>query len=729
MKHASLQKLSAMLLAILLFNTALINSASSQEPLGTKTATFPPAHDAQLVQDSLYILLEDKLVSLATDQTEWAAIFSFSEYPDLNWYSTLLFSDNASLYLLDSLTQAVYRLDGTKLEPLVTLDISKLAKTPDNGSQNVAFECPIIQDGFLYALCTEFTHDSKGLYRFSLESGEGSEISISGSMFQEIVSYRDGQLLGLDYNTRTLVAIDAATGKAVDVLGTTSGYSVGAIAYDSVNDTVYSLCDAEVVQWIGGKPVTIGYLPTGAASDAIYVGMWSNQYTFVDSTGIYACDTVAQAGRMRPLTIWSEVGGLLNSKLISGFMLLYPQTPVIVRGTAGENPQEKISTVNMTRDTSVDIFAVTSQRTDAKKIFSRGYAAGLNSAVLEADVLSMYPQIRDYFICDGSLFGFPAQLWPKYWTVCPELLEESQLGAVPKFLNEYYDMMLLWYEENHNLNPAFGFHANQTVREEWLEAIYSLSSQYVCAYASKDKPLSFNTPAFRVLLEKVASLSKWKGEKGSYGYGSDIIKSIFQTSSLDPFVQSLNPEDRKKEYILPPAFAKDGQPFLNATMVYFIVNPYSQNQEAAIRFLEFFSRNMELTLKYKLHPNYNEPVERKEYPSIVQAHEDNIAAIKSRMAAVEDEGILLSLKEELAQEEALLAQQRENRWEYSADVIAEYRRLAPYLSIEHDSFLWDLYDKLNIEAILMKYFEGQVTLDQALSELDRKVSLLFLESQ
>ena len=138
---------------------------------------------------------------------------------------------------------------------------------------------------------------------------------------------------------------------------------------------------------------------------------------------------------------------------------------------------------------------------------------------------------------------------------------------------------------------------------------------------------------------------------------------------------------------------------------------------------------MELTLKYKLHPNYNEPVERKEYPSIVQAHEDNIAAIKSRMAAVEDEGILLSLKEELAQEEALLAQQRENRWEYSADVIAEYRRLAPYLSIEHDSFLWDLYDKLNIEAILMKYFEGQVTLDQALSELDRKVSLLFLESQ
>jgi len=729
MKHASLKKLSAMLLAILLLNTALINRAAGQEPLGTKAATFPPAYDAQLVQDSLYILLEDKLVSLAPDQKERVTVFSFSEYPELNWYSPLLFSDNASLYLLDSLTQTVYRFDGTELKPLVKLDIPKLEKAPDDGAQNVTFEYPIIQDGFLYALCTELTHDSKGLYRFSLESGEGSKVSINGSMFQEIISYRDGQLLGLDYNTRALVVIDAATGKAVDVLGTASGYSVGAIAYNSVNDTVYSLCDAEVVQWSNGKPVTIGYLPTGAASDAIYAGIWGNQYTFVDSTGVYACDTVAQAGRMTPLTIWSEVGRLLDSRLISGFMLLYPQTPVIVRGTAGENPSEKISTVNMTRDASVDIFAVTSQQTDAKKIFSRGYAAGLNSAALEANVLSMYPQIQDYLISDGSLFGFPAQLWPKYWAVYPELLEESQLGAIPESLNEYYDMMLLWYEENHNLNPAFGFHSNQTVQEEWLDAIYFLSSQYVCAYASKDRPLPFNTPAFRALLEKVALLFQWKGEQGAHGYGGDTGKSIFQTDSLDPFVQSLDPEDRNKEYILPPAFAKDSQPFLNATMVYFIVNPYSQNQEAAIRFLEFFSRNMELMLKYKLHPNHNELVERKEYPSIVQTHMDNIATLKNRMAAVEDEAILLSLKEELAQEEALLAQQQANRWEYSTETIAEYRRLAPYISIEHDSFLWELHDKLNIEAILMKYFEGQATLDQALSELDRKVSILFWESQ
>ncbi|MCI5956687.1 MAG: hypothetical protein MRZ54_06870 [Clostridiales bacterium] len=136
MKHAPLKKLSAMLLAILLLNMALINRAASQEPLGTKNATFPPAYDAQLVQDSLYILLEDKLVSLSANQKEWATVFSFSKYPELNWYSTLLFSDNASLYLLDSLTQAVYALSTLpekQLKPLQVASVSYLEGWMEEG--------------------------------------------------------------------------------------------------------------------------------------------------------------------------------------------------------------------------------------------------------------------------------------------------------------------------------------------------------------------------------------------------------------------------------------------------------------------------------------------------------------------------------------------------------------------------------------------------------------------
>ncbi len=198
---------------------------------------------------------------------------------------------------------------------------------------------------------------------------------------------------------------------------------------------------------------------------------------------------------------------------------------------------------------------------------------------------------------------------------------------------------------------------------------------------------------------------------------------------MEPFVQNVNPESHGERHILPPAFAQAAQPILDTTLVYFIVNPYSQNQEAATRFLEFFSQNMELMLKYQLHPEENDLIEKPSYQATVQAYTQSIAAIKGRIASLENEEYLARLKDELEQEEAAFAQEEKDRWEYSAEAIAEYRKLAPYMRIEHSGLIWEICDSLGIETTLMKYFEGHATLDQALSELDRKVAMMFLEAQ
>lgn len=235
------------------------------------------------------------------------------------------------------------------------------------------------------------------------------------------------------------------------------------------------------------------------------------------------------------------------------------------------------------------------------------------------------------------MFGFPAALWTRYWTVSPELLEEAQLGAIPERLDDYYDMMRLWYEEYGGDHPAVLFDGNQTVQGAWREAIYLLTSQYIYAYASGEQPLTFNTPVFRAALEKVAA--------------------------------------------------------------------------------------------HQLHPGDNERVERQDYPLLAQGYTERIEGIKARMAALEDEKNLISLREGLAREEDAFAQEKKNRWEYPAEGIAEYRRLAPYINVGHSNLIWRISDALGVETILMKYLEGHATLDQALSELDRKVAMMFLESQ
>lgn len=728
MPYSMVHKAFIMLLIAALLLFAVLTGAAFAA--GAFSAATPElldaAYDAQLVRDTLYVLMEQRLVSTSYGQSAFDTVVDLSEHPQLNEHSSMLFSDNKTLYALDTSTDVVYRLDDSTLEPIATLDFSEAE--PTDASMNIIIEYPMIQNGALYTLCTDPADYTQALYRFSLDNGQGARISTSDYTFQEIVAYRDGQLLGLVHNTRKLVVIDGMTGKTVDEIGTLSGSSVGAIAYDAARDMVYSRSDAEVVRWEKQKPVTVGYMTAEDAGSALFVGLRNGQYILICHTGLYACDT-ASGEATKPLTIWSMAEGLLDSKLLLTFTELNPQTPVVVRGTADDDPLDKLVTSSMTRDASIDIFTVSSQDIDSQEIFIRGYAAPLSSSLLIDDLGSMYPQIRDYLIQDDILFGFPAALWTRYWTVQPELLETSELGAVPKLLDDYYDMLLRWYKDNYHSHPGMTFDGSHTIREQWQEAIYLLISQYIHTYASNEKPLSFNTPVFRAALEKIITLSKWKGYDNVRSDRQEARESIFQTNAIEPFFQAVNDIKPVAQYILPPALGDAGPPVLPSTMVYFIINPHSQNKKEAIQFLEYFSQNMELMLRYQLHPDDNRLIERQMYQRKVQAYVQSIADIKARLAALENDEYLMELKDELAQEEARLLQEEANRWEYSPEAIAEYRKLAPYMALKHGDLLWDVYESLDIETILSKYFEGYTTLDQALSELDHKVAIMFLEAQ
>lgn len=376
----------------------------------------------------------------------------------------------------------------------------------EDGSRKLVFEYPFIQDGFFYALGMDFADYSRTIYRFSLKSGLSDEILVKDYDFQEIAAYKNGQLLGLDANTKNIVTIDSATGKRMDTIVSAGGHNISGIAYNTANDQVYSLLNTQVVRWENDKPVTIDYVSQGNQLNVLYTGLWNGKYTFIDNDGIRSFDAVLAKDKIKPLTIWSIERGLLDSKMISKFIGLYPTTPVVLRDTMEEDALEKVSRVVLTGDGSIDIFAVSSRIIDGRKLFDRGYAYELDSAVLKEDVLSMYPQIQSYLIQNDALFGFPVMVYPDYWTVRPDLLEEAQLEPIPEHIEDYYDKMLLWYEENYDSRPAVTFDGMPTVQEEWSHAIFNLLNQYVYTYATEDKPISFNTPVFRTILEKLAGL-------------------------------------------------------------------------------------------------------------------------------------------------------------------------------------------------------------------------------
>ena len=704
------KRLVAMLVTLLMVGTTMVMPAMADEAISDrKKQLFETAYSAQVVQNTLYVTADEKLISIVQGQETPTTIFELSDYPELNWYSTLLCSDGTDLYAYDPLTEAIYQIAGVTLKKIINLDVAQKGQELGDESQKLVFEHSFIQDGFFYALGMDFADYSRTIYRFSLENGQGDEVLVKDHEFQEIAAYKNGQLLGLDTNTRNIVTIDAATGKMIDEIEIAGGYGISAMAYDATNDQVYSVLNTQVVRWEKDKPVTVDYVSQGDQSNVLYTGLWDGKYTFINNEGIYSFDTVLATDKVKPLTIWSIEQGLVDSKLISKFIGIYPQTPIVLFDHIEEDALEKVSSVMLTGDDSIDIFAVSSRDIDGRKLFDRGYAYELDSVVLNEDVLSMYPQIQDYLIQNGALLGFPVIVYPDYWTVRPDLLEEAQLGPIPECIEDYYNMMILWYEENYNSRPVVTFNGIPTVQEEWRHAISNLLKQYVYTYATEDKPISFNTPVFRTILEKLASLGKWKIEGAlvdhQRGFGERIFSNTYDTK--EPFGQRYGTEGWAEQFILPPGFSEATHPIIPASMIYFIVNPHSQNKEGAIKFLEYFSQNMEVKLKYELHPDFNELVERQNYQeTVVKPHVETIGQIKNIMAEMEEgDEEFLEWKQVLAQEEGDFEREEKRRWEYSSEVIGQYRKLAPYILFDHGDLVWEISDGLDIEGTLLKYFE------------------------
>ncbi len=732
MKKPFLKKLSILLVIILLLSLhpfSILATDALENPIET-SSIFHQAYGAQVVEDVLYLLMEGELVSLEEKEEEPKTLLHFSDYPEINLYSALLFSDGSTLYLFDSATEFVYQLENTILQKLVKLQLYEEEDALEEGFQKPLLQSPFIQKGFLYTLYYNFTDHSKKIYRFSLENGAGTPIETRDHGFEEILPYKNDQILGFDFYTQTLMLIDPKTGSIINEIGTLKGISNGAVAYDFLEDRIYALCDGQLFQLQNKNPIPVDYLPPGSdQQDATYVGLWHKRYIFISqSTGLYSFGGEIRALENNPLTIWSEENNMIDSNILSDYKKVYPQSAFTLYNGGNENALEKISSTILTGDQGIDLFLVTSSSIDGKELFHRGYGYPLESSILREDVLLMYPKIQDYLMPNNTLIGFPIDLWPHYWTVYPQLLEEAQLGSIPDNLSDYHDIMLLWYQEHYANHPQVTFDGRQRAQAQLEDAIRTLTSYYVHTYASKEEPLSFNTPAFRAALEKIAPLSKWR-EEGDSSHDKISEKYIFTPTDSGPLFKSLNPEPLKKKYLSPLAFSQGEKPMIPTTLVYFIVNPHSQNKEEAIQFLEFYSQNMDFLRNYALHPNDNDLIETSKYEVLAETYHFNISTLKHQIANLTDPSQLADLNNLLAQEEAALNQLEKNRWEISPEDLAEYRKLAPYMVFDHRDLAHTINFQIDSTAILLKYFNKQATLDQVLAELDQRVSMMFWEMQ
>lgn len=205
-----------------------------------------------------------------------------------------------------------------------------------------------------------------------------------------------------------------------------------------------------------------------------------------------------------------------------------------------------------------------------------------------------------------------------------------------------------------------------------------------------------------------------------------------------------------------PSFGDGTGHVNNCSLEYFIINPHSENQEAAVTFLEYLCNHMDTVTAYQCYPDENTPVEtegNREEILEIQEQIDGLTAFieqdrkriematESLMNAAEGSEDYDFYKEYLSELQITLetrensladwinqkAELEENLYVYAAEDIAEYREVAQYMELQNSWIVWEMSNELDIDGMFEKYFGGYASLQQTLSEIDKRLLLMLYE--
>ena len=588
-----------------------------------------------------------------------------------------------------------------------------------------------------------------GLVCFDVASGR-RELLPTRSLFQ-IAGYKDGKLLGLTLDIMaasaamasgessggTVVVLNAATGAVEQELFTLSSLQDGAIAYDAAEDAVYVLSAGQVVVSREGQaPVPAAYLPGMVGLSAVTASVLPGGYYAMGMGGgvsVRHADPSLLSGN--PLSI---KGMGADADLMQRFNRDHPEIPIITDESLLASTEAIINDF-VSGASAADVYVLYSfQGVEALK--EKGYLADL-SALPDVAALpgTLYPQVADAITHGAQVVAVPALAQPSVWVVNDALLAEYGL-TMPETMQEYYQTLAYWEEELAEDNPEVRF-ANITLGKE--ECVSNALLQYSLNYETGEAPLRLNTPVFRDALLAIEALPYEAIDLEALARGDlsaalvmdpPNTRYILQSTSYDAFNQGAprdedgNPQTR---VIAPLPFEQGGPTQVMTILLVYVVNPASPNLESAMTFAAYAARNMPDALRVALSPEANEPLRPAGYEAGLAQREADIAEMEAQLAdaAEADQG---AIQDRLTAARLALESFQRSVWQVSPEALADYRLVAPHINLLNHTSMVSMDNSAGVEeinSIIMRYMAGQTGLDQALTELDKKLQMIYLEAE
>lgn len=619
--------------------------------------------------------------------------------------------------------------------------VKQLNYAPMQGSEGVMTIFGFCRNGnILYLLAFDektYTGGQEQLLRYDLTTGEAQRDTLTFAI--ALAAYGDtAMVLRQDVNrmmaeeTGMMLESLNADGAYDETIASNFDFSMGAPA-QAENGTVYLSGGGQYKRVENEALTNLGSLgvSNGMAAKAFIVG---EEYIVHSAEGVFACPLAGTAQAATTLTI---SGGSMDNASVA-FMQENPDIALNF-DSRQINGSEAIRNDMVAGTANVDIYVI-HELLGLRTMIDKGYVAEFTSDALLADAGNMYGVLQEALMRDGKLYGYPHMLRMNNWfvnrTAWNEIYGEDR--EVPTTFEEFFDFIEEWETEYAEEYPEYQFTQLYAGKNQLFSSVLE---QYALMHASADTPLSYNAPEFIAAAERLGELDVFSVDMENVSEETimQMQEILMKPALIDmvglhdvlQYTQANETDEDVYEAIAPMVFVKGETPALRVDMFAYIVNPASPNLEAAMQYIEYKSQNSGDALRVMISPQENTPVRYAGFAKTMEDIEKRQTDLQGRYDAADD-----TEKVDIQAEMDRVAKEKEdaeaNNWQASAEGIAHYRELAQYMTLGRNaSFLYSSGDNSGateeLGDILTRYFEGQMSLQQMVVELDKKIQMIYME--
>lgn len=587
----------------------------------------------------------------------------------------------------------------------------------------------VVEGSEAYILMEDaMNYGTQNLYRVGLTSGIASKL-LSGPL-SEMQRYRDGLFVARRFNwdeyyeangtyqPPQIVTVDPKTG-AVETIGLMTGNADGALTYDAETDELYFSNSGYVYRASGNAPERVGYLiPSGMEHENLPAAVWQGRYYVHEGNGLKSGSVDAAQFPERILRV-AHVYAV--EKLIHAFALEHPDIAIEYVERVPGSADELIR--HMQSSAAADVYGCAVD-TDFVNMRDKKYMVDLSSsAVLSATVARMDDRLTSALYLDGKLCALPCDLSAVINGYYPGAWEKAGVSTelAPTTYEELLGFIETWHDDYFDDNRGMQFfEASYDLRSELIGTIW-ITQMLRCQEDGVTPTL--DTQTMRKLLSRLEEIAPVIAEVAPIdGWYDWIEDNALFTADVNPLPRTWRSGNPPQPMIL----SLDGatEPVIMANMSVLTVNPYSQNADLAIELLEYIAQHLPQTLKIALMPEENDPIPYYDEESLT-AHRERLAEMERQLETASEEEIA-EFQSSIQWMREVLADAEADPWVYTPEDIAFYREhIEPYLVFG----LSPVFATDQVNGILHRYMDGQLSLDDCVREFDRVVWMIRMENQ